>query len=160
MVIWIFEKTVLRQIPMIPCFSMQLCCGDIFLSIRNKKCGKKCLYESFCLRHTNSAVKTAGKKRTDFVYVLHQMCKILFPVDFTEKHIYIVREGISMATNRTAVPEAKAALEQFKYEVASEIGVPLKKGYNGDLTSAQNGYVGGYMGKKMIYAQEKQMAGK
>ncbi len=54
-----------------------------------------------------------------------------------------------MATsrNRKAVPEAMAALEQFKYEVASEIGVPLKKGYNGDLTSAQNGYVGGYMVK-------------
>jgi hypothetical protein len=42
-------------------------------------------------------------------------------------------------------PEAKAALDAFKYEVASEIGVPLKKGYNGDLTSAQNGSVGGYM---------------
>ena len=67
-----------------------------------------------------------------------------------------------MATskNRKAVPEARAALEQFKYEVASEIGVPLKKGYNGDLTSAQNGYVGGYMVKKMIEAQEKKMAGK
>ena len=67
-----------------------------------------------------------------------------------------------MATsrNRKAVPEAMAALEQFKYEVASEIGVPLKKGYNGDLTSAQNGDVGGYMVKKKIEAQAKQMAGK
>lgn len=61
-------------------------------------------------------------------------------------------------TNSKAVPEARAALDQFKYEVANEIGVPLKKGYNGDLTSAQNGYVGGYMVKKMIEAQEKQMA--
>ena len=51
-------------------------------------------------------------------------------------------------------------MEQFKYEVANEIGVPLKKGYNGDLTSAQNGYVGGYMVKKMIEAQEKMMAEK
>ena len=58
------------------------------------------------------------------------------------------------------VPEAKQAMEQFKYEVANEIGVPLKKGYNGDLTSAQNGYVGGYMVKKMIEAQERMMAGK
>ena len=57
------------------------------------------------------------------------------------------------------VPEARAALDQFKYEVANEIGVPLKQGYNGDLTSAQNGYVGGYMVKKMIEAQERQMAG-
>jgi len=61
--------------------------------------------------------------------------------------------------NRKAVPGAAAALEQFKYEVANEIGVPLKQGYNGDLTSAQNGSVGGYMVKKMIEAQERQMAG-
>ena len=58
------------------------------------------------------------------------------------------------------VPEAREALNRFKYEVAGEIGVPLKQGYNGDLTSAQNGYVGGYMVKKMIEAQERQMAGK
>ena len=58
------------------------------------------------------------------------------------------------------MPEAKAALEQYKFEIANEIGVPLKKGYNGDLTSAQNGYVGGYMVKKMIEAQEKEMANK
>jgi hypothetical protein len=65
-----------------------------------------------------------------------------------------------MSTSNTkAVPEARAALDQFKYEVANEIGVPLKQGYNGDLTSAQNGYVGGYMVKKMIEAQEKQMSG-
>ncbi len=62
--------------------------------------------------------------------------------------------------NRKSVPEAMEALEQFKFEVANEIGVPLKRGYNGDLTSAQNGYVGGYMVKKMIEAQEKKMAGK
>ena len=64
------------------------------------------------------------------------------------------------SSNRAAIPEAKSALDRFKYEVASEIGVPLKDGYNGDLTSRQNGSVGGYMVKKMIAAQEKQMAGK
>lgn len=52
---------------------------------------------------------------------------------------------MSNSTNRTAVPEAKGALERFKYEVAGEIGVPLSDGYNGDLTSKQNGSVGGYM---------------
>ena len=57
-------------------------------------------------------------------------------------------------------PEAKAALDKFKYEVASELGVPLKEGYNGDLTSRQNGSVGGYMVKKMIEQQEKQMSEK
>ena len=60
----------------------------------------------------------------------------------------------SRSSNRAAVPEAKSALDRFKYEVASEIGVPLKDGYNGDLTSRQNGSVGGYMVKKMIEAQE------
>lgn len=67
---------------------------------------------------------------------------------------------MSNSTNRAAVPEAKGALERFKYEVASEIGVPLSDGYNGDLTSKQNGSVGGYMVKKMIEAQERQMASK
>ncbi|HIS06874.1 spore protein [Lachnoclostridium sp. An196] len=67
---------------------------------------------------------------------------------------------MSKSTNKAAVPEAMNALERFKYEVASEIGVPLTDGYNGDLTSKQNGSVGGYMVKKMIEAQERQMAGK
>ena len=66
----------------------------------------------------------------------------------------------SRSTNRTAVPEAKGALDKFKYEVASELGVPLSDGYNGDLTSRQNGSVGGYMVKNMIEEQEKQMANK
>lgn len=54
----------------------------------------------------------------------------------------------------------KKLLERFKYEVADELGVPLSNGYNGDLTAKQNGSVGGYMVKKMIEAQERQMAGK
>ena len=53
------------------------------------------------------------------------------------------------SSNRAAVPEAKSALDKFKYEVANEIGVPLSDGYNGNLTSAQNGSVGGYMVKFM-----------
>jgi hypothetical protein len=61
--------------------------------------------------------------------------------------------------NRVEVPEAKEAMNRFKYEVANEIGVPLKQGYNGDLTSYQNGSVGGMMVKKMIAEQEKRMAG-
>lgn len=61
-------------------------------------------------------------------------------------------------SNKINVPEAREAMEKMKYEVANEIGVPLKKGYNGDLTSAQNGYVGGYMVKKMIEDYEKNMA--
>lgn len=65
-----------------------------------------------------------------------------------------------MARNRAEVPEAREALNRFKFEVANEIGVPLKQGYNGDLTSYQNGSVGGHMVKKMIESYEKNMAGK
>ena len=64
------------------------------------------------------------------------------------------------SSNSAAVPEAKSALNRFKYEVANELGVPLTDGYNGNLTSKQNGSVGGYMVKKMIEEQEKKMAGK
>ena len=63
-------------------------------------------------------------------------------------------------SNRTEVPEAREALNRFKMEVASEIGVPLKQGYNGDLTSAQNGSVGGEMVRQMIKRQEESMSGK
>ena len=66
----------------------------------------------------------------------------------------------SRSSNTTAVPEAKGALDRFKYEVANELGVPLTNGYNGNLTSKQNGSVGGYMVKKMIEEQEKQMSSK
>ena len=57
-------------------------------------------------------------------------------------------------SNRVEVPEAKAALERFKTEVASELGVNLKEGYNGDLTSKEAGSIGGEMVKKMIKSYE------
>lgn len=62
----------------------------------------------------------------------------------------------SRSSNRAAVPEAKGALDKFKYEVASELGVPLSDGYNGDLTSRQNGSVGGYMVKKILPKRHKE----
>ena len=68
--------------------------------------------------------------------------------------------GQNSGSNQVNVPEAKEAMDRFKMEVANELGVPLKNGYNGDLTSYQNGSVGGYMVKKMIEEQERQMAGK
>ena len=65
------------------------------------------------------------------------------------------------SSNKTVVPEAKEAMNRFKMEIAEELGVPLSNGgYNGNLTSYQNGSVGGYMVKKMIENQEKQMASK
>ena len=64
------------------------------------------------------------------------------------------------SSNKAVVPEAKGALNRFKFEVANELGVPLTDGYNGNLTSKQNGSVGGYMVKKMIEKQEQMMAEK
>ncbi len=56
--------------------------------------------------------------------------------------------------NRVMVPEAREAMDRFKMEAANEVGVNLKQGYNGDLTSKQAGSVGGQMVKKMIEAYE------
>ena len=56
------------------------------------------------------------------------------------------------------VPEARAAMDRFKMEAAAEVGVNLKQGYNGDLTSRQAGSVGGQMVKKMIESYEQNMA--
>lgn len=68
--------------------------------------------------------------------------------------------GSNSSSNRVNVPEASEAMNRFKQEVASELGVPLKEGYNGDLTSRQAGSIGGEMVKKMIQRQEEQMSGK
>mgnify|MGYP004459437975 CR=1 FL=1 len=60
-------------------------------------------------------------------------------------------------SNQKVVPEAKEALNKFKYEVASEVGVNLKQGYNGDLSSKDAGKIGGQMVRKMIQQAESQM---
>ena len=62
-----------------------------------------------------------------------------------------------MARNNVVVPEAKEALNKFKMEAANEVGVNLKQGYNGHLTSREAGSVGGQMVKKMIEKFEKEM---
>ena len=62
-----------------------------------------------------------------------------------------------MASRKNVVPEARAALDKFKMEAASEVGVNLKQGYNGDLTSKQAGSVGGQMVKKMVQSYENGM---
>ena len=66
----------------------------------------------------------------------------------------------SSRSGRTVVPEAKGALNQMKYEIASELGINLKQGYNGDLPSRQAGYIGGYMTKRLIEQAERSMSGK
>lgn len=63
-------------------------------------------------------------------------------------------------SNTYEVPGAKEAMNKFKQEVANEVGVNLKQGYNGDLTSKQAGTIGGNMVKKLIHQAESQMSGK
>ncbi len=60
-------------------------------------------------------------------------------------------------SNKLVVPQAKEAMERFKMEAANEVGVTLKQGYNGDLTSRQAGSIGGQMVKKMIESYENSM---
>ena len=62
-----------------------------------------------------------------------------------------------MSTNKIVVPEAKEAMNKFKMEAANEVGVNLKQGYNGDLTSKQAGSIGGQMVKKMIQSYENSL---
>ena len=63
----------------------------------------------------------------------------------------------SKNTNKLNVPQARAAMDKFKMEAAAEVGVNLKEGYNGDLTSREAGSVGGQMVKKMIESYERNM---
>jgi len=66
----------------------------------------------------------------------------------------------SYNNNQTLVPQAREALNRFKMEAANEVGVTLKQGYNGDLTSKQAGSIGGQMVKKIIQQYENNLAGK
>ena len=72
--------------------------------------------------------------------------------------ISMTNQNSKSGTNSMAVPEAKSAMNRFKEEVASELGVNLKDGYNGDLTSREAGSIGGEMVKKMIMKQEHQIS--
>ena len=63
------------------------------------------------------------------------------------------------SSNRTEEPEARDAMDRFKMEVADELGVNLKQGYNGNITAKEAGSIGGEMVRKMIKKQEEEMAG-
>ncbi|GHU65569.1 hypothetical protein FACS1894184_01600 [Clostridia bacterium] len=65
----------------------------------------------------------------------------------------------SSSTGTTVVPEARDALNNMKHEIASELGINLKQGYNGDLSSRQAGYIGGYMVKRLIEQAERSISG-
>lgn len=63
------------------------------------------------------------------------------------------------SSSKVVVPEAKQALNNMKYEIANELGINLKQGYNGDMPSRQAGYIGGYMVKRLIEQAERAMSG-
>ncbi|MBQ8642057.1 MAG: alpha/beta-type small acid-soluble spore protein [Clostridia bacterium] len=67
---------------------------------------------------------------------------------------------MAQKNNRIVVPEAKAAMEQFKMQAANEVGVQLNQGYNGQLTSREAGSIGGQMVKKMIESYENNLSAK
>ena len=64
----------------------------------------------------------------------------------------------SSGSNKILVPDARAAMDQFKMEAANEVGVNLKKGYNGSLTTREAGSIGGQMVKKMIQSYENKLS--
>ena len=66
---------------------------------------------------------------------------------------------MSKNSNQINVPEARQAMDNLKQEVAGELGITLKQGYNGDIAAKDAGHIGGNMVKKMIEAQERQMSG-
>ncbi len=70
----------------------------------------------------------------------------------------MAKQSGSSRNTQTTVPEARAALDNMKYEIARELGINFHQGYNGDLSSRENGYVGGYMVKRLIEQAERQMA--
>ena len=91
-------------------------------------------------------------------FLSFQIEKIILKTD-ERKALRVSKEEKTMANsnraNRMEVPEAKAAMDRFKTEVASELGVNLKEGYNGDLTSKEAGSIGGEMVRRMIKSYEE-----
>jgi hypothetical protein len=66
---------------------------------------------------------------------------------------------MATSSNQTVVPQAKQLLEKMKFEVASQVGVPLKQGYNGDLSARDAGRIGGNITKKLIQYAESNLSG-
>ena len=77
-----------------------------------------------------------------------------------QNQIPATQSGNSSNQQGAMVPEARQALDNMKYEIAGELGINLKQGYNGDLPSRQAGSIGGYMVKRLIEQAERQMAGR
>ena len=88
------------------------------------------------------------------MHIITSKPKGFIPHADIKRVLYKNLKGINIIMAKHVVPDAKDALNRFKMEAASEVGVNLKNGYNGDLTSKQAGSVGGQMVKKMIESYE------
>jgi len=88
---------------------------------------------------------------------IHFNKRIRFCPQYFCRRRKVLRSVNEMKGNKSVVPGAREALDRFKMEAASDVGVNLKQGYNGDLTSQQAGSIGGQMVKKMIESYEKGM---
>ena len=93
--------------------------------------------------------------QTDIVRIARAL-----PRTIGSDRLEVKKDMASSSSSSINVPQARQALDSMKYEIARELGVNLKQGYNGDLTSREAGYVGGYMVKRLIQQAEQQMAGK
>ena len=108
-----------------------------------------------------SGLERENRKIFSTIYFLkfNQAEKITYNNFFTPTQNNVASENQSKGVKvmKAVVPEAKEALNRFKMEAASEVGVNLKQGYNGDLTAKQAGSIGGQMVKKMIESYESNM---
>jgi hypothetical protein len=92
-----------------------------------------------------------------FVFLPVKLC-LRYPIDHGQNaDKKFEKEKTKMKKSNLNVPEARSAMDKFKMEAANEVGVSLKDGYNGDITSREAGSVGGQMVKKMIESYEKSL---
>ena len=119
----------------------------------------------FIVPNFDKKSKPFSEKRSVF-HLPCTKCQRIFPrsghnsIDLVKGGEKGMSQSGNSSGNRVNVPEAKGALDNMKFEIARELGINFKQGYNGDLSSRENGYVGGYMVKRLIEQAEKQMAGK
>ena len=117
-----------------------------------------CRYGPFLCQIFEKVVMTVNSKT--LLYILKRLVLALITVWVIITITFFVTRlvpGGPFQGEKAITPEAKAALDKFKMEAASEVGVNLKNGYNGDLTAKQAGSVGGQMVKKMIETAERNM---
>ncbi len=102
-------------------------------------------------REMTHSRRSSGKRREEFMKFTRMV--------FEHSSKTFRKDTIMASNNKKLVPEAKEALDRFKMEAANEVGVNLKQGYNGNLTSKEAGSIGGQMVKKMVESYENSIKG-